>query len=165
MIALGALNSRLELTKEKISKDRLLTFLKVLPILSWDFSIWSSFTVLDLEIRLFGYFVDILVQALHEDWKHLLTILLREAGELRGFSCHHLLDVPRSNVLLASDVHFLQKLGERQSQLASCTVGVSLVQVPLENTVDIKLNQWLCVCKALQDTIHEAGISQVWETG
>lgn len=89
--------------------------------------------------------------------------MLGKAIKLPSLVGHDPLDVPRSHGAGVACIEVKQQLSKSQGKLALGAIHVPGIDVRLVNFEEEVLSKGFCVRKALQDTVHEAGVAQVLE--
>ena len=103
------------------------------------------------------------MQSFEEETEHLLRVMLRETLKLAGSPSYDLFDIPRGYIFGFTCVEFLDQLRVALSESATCTQRVLFVDMILIEVKEEEFDKWLCIAKALKNTVHKASVAQVLE--
>mmetsp|Transcript_10307 Transcript_10307/g.28128 ORF Transcript_10307/g.28128 Transcript_10307/m.28128 type:complete len:227 (-) Transcript_10307:603-1283(-) len=159
--AAGAVQCALVQTLEMVHNEGVVALAVVVPCLCSKLLIRSVVAVLLLNIGLVLNAVQVLMQAIQQERKELLAVMLRIATELRSKAANAVFEVPRchmGNSTLPEQLHELPKALRQLPMHAQRVGAVQVVRVPAREEATHEGHR---VRKALQAAIHEASVAKV----
>lgn len=141
--------SRFKLPIEKINKNTFFSPFEAIPELLTYFAVRSVIWIFILNIGLLWDSIQVLMQSFEKKTKHFLWIMLCESLELSRSPSNNFFDIPWRYIFLIAHIHISEKLCIFISQTATCTQLIASINMILINVEEEKLNQRLCIRKAL----------------